>query len=143
MVRQTVWVVVADARSARLMRCEPQGERRHLEAVDDLQEHWEEKEHHRPQPLSGKAGHAYAAWGHEDEERLHRYAKTLTEWLGRHRAEHSDDLWAIIAPPRLLGAVRNANHRKLDDMTQVEAELTDLSSAQLARHPAFARACGA
>jgi protein required for attachment to host cells len=139
--RDPVWIVVADARLARLMCCPDPQEQRRLQTVDELHEQWDEKEHHRPQPLGSRDGHAYAAYPREDEERLHRHAKRLEQWLGRHRQQHhhAGGRWTLVAPPRLLGELRQTRGAGgVDQMKQVEAQLTDLSPTQLAQHPALA-----
>lgn len=138
---QTTWIVVADARSARLIHCIREGEHFRIESLDEFHEQWDDKEHHRPQPLHDKTGHAYASTHHEAEERLRRFAKSLMNWIDKQHHRLADGRWALIAPPRLLGEMRKLDSKLLGGFKQVQAELEELTAAKIARHPALSQAC--
>jgi protein required for attachment to host cells len=133
-----VWICVADNRGARLLASgdAPPGRRR-LEVLDSLDNEREELEHGRPSPRIAKEGHSYASLGHEEDERLIRFAADVVAWLTRHAAAENVEQLAIFAGPQLLGAMRKAYSPELTSrVREHKADLGNLPPAQLAQHAA-------
>ena len=141
------WLVTADGRGATLFSCShtPKGEL-HLEPVRSLKNaHEGDHEHHRPSLLGGserQGGKNYAsshaaphsvAPGHEVEEGEQRFVKDVKEWLGGATKDLGISRMCVFASPRLLGGLRRHIRASADFH---EAELTHLSTGQLAAHPA-------
>ena len=131
-----VWICVADNRGARLLASAdaPPGRRR-LEVLDSIDNEREELQHGRPSPRTAKEGHSYASLGHEDDERLARFAADVVAWLTRHAAGQNVEQLAIFAGPQLLGAMRKSYTPELTSrVREHKADLGNLTPAQLAQH---------
>jgi protein required for attachment to host cells len=133
-----VWFVVADCGRGRLLKCSrvPPG-RLHVEQIAAIEHHEEEHEHGRPSPRTGKSGNTYASGGHEQEHQLHRFAKMVVAWIENQAAGIDARSITLFAAPRFLGELRKlyspAIAHRIDER---QADLTQLSTAVLARHPA-------
>jgi protein required for attachment to host cells len=128
---------IVDGGGGRLLKAEkaPQ-DRVHIDVEERLDNGWEAHERVRPSPLSGKDGHTYASFGHENEAMLSRFAKDAAAWLASRVAHHSIDRVAVMAPPRFLGALRQAWSSGL--AARVEEHQSDLGymgTRELQRHP--------
>lgn len=138
---QHAWAVVADERQALLVEVNttPGGTCR-VKEHERCEEHWEPKEHHRPSPLSGKGGHDYAAFAHESEERIQRFAREVSVWVQQQvHKRHIDEL-AVFAPPKLLGCLRPAWPAQLDGhIKEYQANLAQRPMAGLADYEAIQR----
>ena len=133
-----VWICVADNRRARLLTSAdaPPGRRR-LEVLDSIDNEREELQHSRPSPRTAKEGHSYASLGHEDDERLVRFAADIVGWLHRLASGQDVEQLAIFAGPQLLGAMRKAYTPELTSLIREQkADLGNLTPAQLAQHGA-------
>ncbi len=133
------WVVLVDAHRAKLLHCSqtPVG-RPHVEQQDMMAFDTEHYEHGRPSPLAGKNGHTHAAEGHEPEEVLRRLAKQLgaqlREWVDQRDIGRLD----VFAPPRFLGALREACPDHLAQrLAEHRQDLTNLPTSQLHQHRAI------
>ena len=117
-LKNQTWVVLADSRHGRLLRCglTPQG-RCHLQECDSIENTWPGHEHHRPSPLWGKTGETYAAEGKEIEEELARFARQVADWLEQKTA-HNMSAVVLFAPPRFLGALRRIQSKHLAERLQ-------------------------
>lgn len=138
------WIFVVDSGRGRLLRGSsvPPG-RPHLEEDESIENTWEEHEHGRPSPRVGKAGHSYASRGHEDEEMMHRFAKDVAAWLERKAKQNNIQNLSLFAPPRFLGALRQAYSPHLSArITEHEGDLGYMSAGDLARHRVISRLLG-
>ena len=152
------WIVTADSRGAALFSCQrtPGGEL-HVEEARSLQNgHEHEQDRHRPALLGGaerrgaagrSGGHAAphsVAPHHAAEEDQHRYARDVGEWLGRANWElgiaGSGGRLSVFAPPKLLSLLRDRMAGLGAAAEFHEGELSQLSSAELAAHPAVRHA---
>ena len=133
------WFVVADAGRGRLLRCARVAHGRiHVDEHGSVENRVEEHEHGRPSPRSGKSGKTYASGGHEDEYRIHRFAKEVTAWLEKALARHRCETLALFAAPRFLGELRKTyGHALATRIREHQADLTHLDAAGLAKHPAI------
>lgn len=138
------WIFVVDAGQGRLLRGSsvPPG-RPHLEEDESIQNTWERHEHGRPSPRAGKAGHSNSSLGHENEELLHRFARDVAIWLDRKARQHGIENLALFAPPRFLGALRQACSPQLTArITEHEGDLGYMTAGDLARHRTIAKLLG-
>ncbi len=135
------WIFVVDGGRGRLLRgtSVPPG-RIHLEERGLIESERDEYEHGRPSPRSGKNGHTYASLGHESEEQLSRFARRVVEWLDQTTKQHEIDRLALFAPPRFLGALRQAFPASLAGrIREHEGDLANISAGDLARHRAVVK----
>lgn len=126
-------VVVADARRARrlVLTRTPRGTL-HVEERARLDEHWDEKQHHRPYMLSAH-GRNMASAGHERDERLQRFGRDLAAWL--ERAPATDGRLPVLLPAPMLGALRKAARASLMRRLELrERDLGCLNLTELAAH---------
>lgn len=132
------WLLTADRRDARLLTAAytPHG-RLHVEQRVMLTEEWRELQHDRPSPRSGKDGHSYASLGHEEEERTHRFAKKVVEWLEGQMDERRITRLHAFCARRFLGQLRvvlpDRLHERLIDHS---LDLASLTPGELAVHEA-------
>ena len=156
------WIVVADARTATMYRCQfTPGREWHLESVGSVaNSHEREHQRGRPSELSGQGRGAMAhgsphmaSLGHGEEEEHHKFAISIAErdgWLARALAEHKADHVQVFAPPAFLGVLRHVmatkgNHEGgalIGRTTLLEGELANLTPGQLATHPRIVQALG-
>ena len=132
------WIVVVDAGRARLLSCNrvPPG-RIHVDEHDVIENHEEIHEHGRPSPRLGKSGHTYASAGHETEHQIHRFAKEVTAWIERKLARHSIDSLTLFSAPKFLGELRKLSPSGFAGrIREHQADLTQVSTSALAKHPA-------
>jgi protein required for attachment to host cells len=129
------WIVLADARRARLLSAVPTPAGRvHVEAADELECDWEGHEHGRPSMLNRRGPHSgNVAPNHDVEEALHRFARQVRDWvLGQMKARDISSA-TLFAPARMLGVLR-AMDGKLAALDLREGELVRLSCGELANH---------
>ena len=135
------WIFVVDNGRGRLLRGTqvPPG-RFHLEEDCSIENTLEPHEHGRPSPRTGKAGNTYASQGHEDEERMSRFARNVTTWLEKKTREHGIDKLTLFAPPRFLGALRqNWSQQLAARVSEKEGDLGYMTAGDLARHRAVVK----
>ncbi len=135
------WIVVVDNGRGRLLRGTqvPPG-RYHLEETGSIENKWEEHEHGRPSPRWGKAGHTYASLGHEDEERMSRFARNVAKWLEQTTGERKIDRLSLFAPPRFLGVLRQTwSPRLAQRIAEHESDLGYMAAGDLARHQSIVK----
>ncbi len=132
-----LWFVVADAGIGRFCECSrTKTGRLHVDELSIIEYQTEEHEHGRPSPRAGKNGNAYASVGHEDSHQLHRFAKEFTGWLEGNMRKLDVAKLPIFAPPRFLGELRKVYGAQLvKRIEELQADLTGLSTAALAKHP--------
>lgn len=131
------WFLTADQRHARLLEgTTTLHGRLHVEVRSRLDESWEELEHGRPSPRSGRVGHNSASEGHENEERLHRFAKEVADWLrGELESRQLERVHAFLSP-KFLGQVRAVLPGKLrEHLVAHSVNLAHLEAGELAKHP--------
>lgn len=134
------WIFVLDHRAGRLVRGRIAAGRAHLDEVARLTNDEPEHVHERPSSLSGRSSHGYASLHHEEEERRHRFAKTAAAWLAPQVQQQHIARLTVVAPGHLLGALRKTWPARLAALiTEREAELSALTPAELAQHPAIAQ----
>ena len=128
------WLSVVDAKTGRLLQAKmTPHDRLHIDLVESMDNTHEEHAHVRPSPRTSKNGHSYATFGHEDEEMARRYASDVIGWLTDALARHAIKRLAVLAPPRLLGVLREQCPNSLNGHLQFHQEdLGKLSPSQLA-----------
>lgn len=141
---EATWLLVADRRRARLLSAEPTSHGRlHIEEVAAVEEDWEEFQHGRPSARAGKDGHSYASRGHEDEERLHRFAKQVSGWLAHEVSRRAIPALHAFSARQLLGELRRVLEKRVHERVEEHAlDLAHLSPGELARHKSVLEACG-
>jgi len=135
----TAWVFVVDAGRGRLLRCSslPTG-RYHVDEDESIEDDWQPHEHGRPSPRAGRGGTSYASRSHESEERLSRFARTVADWLDGRTRRHAIERLDLFAPPRFLGAWRQACSPQLAErIREHEGDLAWIPAGELARHRAL------
>ena len=134
--KSQTWIFVVDNGRGRLLKGAPAPRGRfHLELDDSIKNTWEEHERGRPSPLAGREGHSYASRGHEDEEMMKRFARTVASWLEEKTRRLNIDRLALFAPPRFLGALRQAWSPRLAVLVdEHEGDLGYMGAGDLARH---------
>lgn len=141
-LHQPTWLLLADGGKARLVRAgiAPLN-RTHVDEVETYENDNLEHERSRPSPRAGRAGST--ADNHEPDEQLLRFARKVNQWVHQRMKKLEIDQLDVIAPPRMLGALRkvraNGMRQQLQDH---EADLTSFSTAQLADHPAIRKCIG-
>lgn len=138
-IRNAVWVCLADAQKARLLRCGVMPTARcHVDEKGAIEPVWEGHEHARPSPRSGKTGNTYASEGHEAHEELNRFARQIMNWLKDEAASRGIDQFVLFAPPRFLGVMRSIRvAHTYARIAKREGDLVNLDTAALSRHPAI------
>lgn len=138
--RPSTWIVVVDNRTGRLLegRRTAQG-RVHLEERAALAN--PRSEHVAgglPEPTTrDKFGRATER--HEEEEKLHRFAREVASWLEQQVSERHLERLELFAPARFRGALRKALPARLNGcLREHEGDLAHLQAGELARHPAVA-----
>jgi len=138
------WALLADSTRGRLIRLTA-SDNGHpiIRETAHIEEHWEEKEHHRASPLGpDKAGHSYASHHHEDEERLRRFAGELARWTLGSLTPQQIHALTVCAPPRVMGALRRAwPAGVIQSIHEIEIDVAGWSMSRLARHPALREVC--
>lgn len=134
-----IWVFVGDGGGGRLLRCGLAPlDRCHVEEAASIEDRWEGHEHGRPSPRVERSGTGSAPQTHDREEQNNRFAREVATWLDRKVAEHGMADLVVFAPPRFLGVLRKVHGGRLSaNVTEQEGDLTGLSTAALARHPAI------
>ncbi len=135
-----IYFFVVDGGRARLLQCSrlPHG-RIHVDEIEAIENHAEEHEHGRPSPRSGKSGNTYASGGHEDEYQLRRFAKDVMAWIEKRADRVGDQAITLFAAPRFLGELRKLfSPIQAKRIREHQADLTQLSTADLAKHSAVA-----
>ncbi|MHC4991956.1 MAG: baeRF12 domain-containing protein [Planctomycetota bacterium] len=130
---------MADERTGRLLRIgRTSTGRLRVDVEVELLDTEEEHEHGRPSPRAAKTGHTYASLGHEDDTRRDRFAKQTAEWLESQTERLAIDHVAVFAPPRWLGALREAWSPQLaPHVEEHQGDLTNLAADDLVRHDAI------
>jgi 16S rRNA (guanine(527)-N(7))-methyltransferase RsmG len=139
--KSQTWIFVVDNGRGRLLKGAPAPRGRfHLELDDSIENTGAEHEHGRPSPLTGREGHSYASRGHEDEERMKRFARAVASWLEEKTRRLDIDRLALFAPPRFLGALRQAwSPRLAVRVDEHEGDLGYMAPGDLARHRSISR----
>ena len=141
MNRLPVLILIAGRREARLALCErlPSG-RVHVDIVSRLAEECDPARHANPPSRCDAAGHVFENRGHQDAERIHRFAREIVAWLGRELLQRRSPVLAVAAEPALLGALRaEAPPPLLRSWIEHGVDLAGLSPGALARR---AEICG-
>jgi len=130
------WMLTADRKSARLLLgSETSQGRFQLREQRRIDEHWDPLQHGRPSSRSGKQGHSYASEGHEDDERIHRFAKQTAAWLEEQLALPSASRLHVFAAPRFLGELRKVLSSSTQGrLIEHRLDLAHLSDSELAKH---------
>ena len=139
------WIVIVDNGRGRLLRGTqvPPG-RYHLDEDGSIENTLEEHEHGRPSPRWGKKGHTYASLGHEDEERMSRFARAVATWLEKKTRVHKIERFALFAPPRFLGVLRQTwSPSMAARISEHEGDLGYMTAGDLARHRAIIKVLSA
>ena len=132
-------VVLLDSRKGRMFTLSrtPQGSL-HLELKAEVEESWEEKEHHRPSMLAAR-GQGMAAFPHEDEERLRRFAREASRWLEQQLGREGDERALVFCSKAMLGQLRQEAPPNLLARLDLRPEdLMNLSQPALLAHPSLA-----
>ncbi|MHC4080199.1 MAG: host attachment protein [Planctomycetota bacterium] len=138
--KSQTWIFIVDNGRGRLLKGAPAPRGRfHLELDDTIENTWEEHQRGRPSPRTGREGRSYASWGHEDEEMMRRFARTVAGWLDEKTRRLNIDRLALFAPPRFLGALRQAWSPHLAvRVDEHEGDLGYMAPGDLVRHRSIA-----
>lgn len=132
----TRWICVVDQTHGRLLAttAAPAGRHR-LEVRHEIENEYEEHQRTRPSPLLGKDKRAYASRGHEDEERLQRFAGDVAEWLEQQTRKRHIEHVDVFASVDLLGELRKSWPPPLKGkLTEHSTNLGNLDAGQLVEH---------
>lgn len=142
--RESAWILLADAKRARLLTCQrARLGRTHLEEKAELAFDWPGHEHNRPMPLAGKSANTYAATRHDIEEELRRFARQVADWLVDRCRTLAIDRVQLFAPPRFLAELRKALPGVLNvELFEHGTDLINLPSGQLHAHRAIRELIG-
>ncbi|MHC4128268.1 MAG: host attachment protein [Planctomycetota bacterium] len=142
--KSKTWIFIVDNGRGRLLKGAPAPRGRfHLELDDSIENTWEEHQRGRPSPRAGKERRSYASVGHEDEEMMRRFARDVAGWLDEKTRRLGIDRLALFAPPRFLGALRQAWSPRLAlRVDEFEGDLGYMGAGDLVRHRAIARLLG-
>jgi protein required for attachment to host cells len=134
------WFFVLDAGRARLLTCRRAAfERLRVEELSALAYEPEPHQRGRPSPRTGKSGKTYASLGREDEHQIRRFAKEVEDWIEAHVERIDAPRIALFAAPRFLGELRKLLTPSLAKrLEERPADLTHLSTSDLAKHPSVA-----
>jgi protein required for attachment to host cells len=137
--QKALWVFCADGGKGTLWQCTTTSHGScHVEKIDTIENELIGHEHHRPSPLAGKNGKSHAAAGHEKEEMFLRFVRKAHTWLCQRLDEHRIGSVTVFAAPQFLGAWRKIKSNGLSGKIDLhEADLTNLDSGALAKHPAI------
>jgi len=140
----SIWVGILDQRKGRILRIRPVPEGRyHCEEHGSIETSWEEHEHGRPSPRTGKGGNTYASQGHEQEEMMRRFAREVAEWLSQSVQHLNIDVLNVFSPARFLGELRQTCTARLARRVELrEADLGYLNDGDLVRHRAIMNLVG-
>ncbi|BBD38301.1 hypothetical protein Amn_31810 [Aminobacter sp. Y103A] len=140
MKRKKMWILVADGARARIIR-RMEGDNEDAALLDDLV--FEVNHKTLREIMSDRPGRSFASKGRRRsameyasdpvQEQEVQFAITLIEELGRRYADHEFDHLAIVAEPRMLGALRqNLPGVLLSTLVkEVAKDLTKLPKLQL------------
>lgn len=136
------WILIADAARARVLH--PRGLGHTLENVEGLTM---ETDHKRARELGAdKPGRSFESVGatrhavspHSDPERLEdrRFAAAIIERLDKHAEQAEFEHLVVVAPPVMLGELRQALTPRLTAMltATLDKDLTKIPEAKLAQH---------
>ena len=134
------WFFVVDAGRARLLTCSKVAfDRLHVDELSAIEYEPEEHERGRPSPRTGKSGNTYASLGRESEHQIRRFAKEVEDWIENHLERIDAPSITLFSAPRFLGELRKLfGPTVVDRIEERQAALTQLSTSDLARHPAVA-----
>ena len=134
-----IWLCLSDGNRARLLSCQrTRWGRPQLTERDSIELTRIGREHHRPSPLSGKEGHAYADVGNEKAAQLKPAAREILMWLHDQICRHAVEHVTVFAPPDLLGALRRARDPGLCGRVSLrKGELLRIPLRRILRQPAI------
>ena len=135
----SVWILVADKHQARLLQGQVTAEGRpHLEECAKI-EFVPHAQQHPPAFGRTGSGHSHAVSDHEPEEEILRFARQVAGWLDGHVQKSAIRAITLFATGHVLGALRKELPAAVRSrMTEREAELTQVSTHDLLRHPGVA-----
>jgi protein required for attachment to host cells len=126
--RNHAWFALVDAEHCRLLCCSlTQQGTQHVDEYGTFDNTLPEQEHMRPMSQAGET--------HNVEENERHFAAEVAEWLQKQGEKHELDRLTILAPPRMLGVLRNTPFGSMRaGMKQVQGDLMRLNTGQLAEH---------
>ena len=131
------WVLLADAKRARLLRCglTEQGRCR-VEEHGSIDNVWPGHEHGRSAPI-WKNGTITFGIEDNDGEDLRRFAREVVQRLEHRMGKLGIRRIHILASPRFLGVLRKVRLERLASqlILKHKADLMHLSATKLAKHP--------
>ena len=127
--RNHAWFASADAQQCRLLCCDRTARGTlQVDECDALHNTLPEQEHARPMTQSGATHHV------EDKER--RFAGQIVDWMQERAGMHKIDRLMVLAPHRMLGALRKVPPGSLTGhLEELQGDLIRLEAGQLAEHP--------
>jgi protein required for attachment to host cells len=137
-----LWVVVVDSSGGRLLHGAVSAQHRvRFEETSTIQNQHLPHEHGRPtMRRNSTLGHTLQAPGHEDEEMLMRFARDVTSWLQTSFDAARHGRVTVLAPARLVGALRKELPVALASHVATEvADLASVATTQLGDHPLIQR----
>lgn len=131
------WVLLADTRRARLLRCGmTDWGRCRVEERSSIDNTQPRHEHGRSSPLWKNATITFGIDDNEGED-LRRFAREVVVWLQHRMEEFGIPRVHILASGRFLGALRKVRPARLakSHAWERKAALMHLSAGKLAKHP--------
>ena len=140
-VTQLAWILLADSRRARLVRCtRTEHDRCHVEDMGSIKSDAPQHEH---KPIGPVRKSRYAVSGVEGDdfaERARRFARQLRRWVELQMNHHDIRRLNVFCPARFLGPFREVLPLSLRGRIRVqENELVNFPCRVLADHKAIRR----
>jgi hypothetical protein len=140
-LRSETWILLADSRRGRLLRCglTPRGTCG-AEECDAVTSIWSGRDHGRGRPLWKTAARTFGIEDDRKAETAHRFAKQLAAWLRYKVVEHGIGHVHVVGPARFLAALRHVLPPTLAGrLTLRPGEMIRFPAGTLASHPAIRR----
>jgi protein required for attachment to host cells len=135
------WIVVADGSRAKIYVNRGRGKGIELLEHEISSEHPRTSEMvrdglYRTHESVGHSRHAIEPKSDPHRELKRDFAQVLAEMLDRRASEKSFDKWVLVAPPGMLGDLRQATSRRLRGLLRFEIakDLTKASTHEVAGH---------
>ena len=144
----TTWIVAADSSRARVLQVahpeqklfeiedllNPEGRLQDREIASDALGRWSGPDRPGGNSMQGGAGPA--------EHAVELFAKRIGDYLDKARTDHRYDHLCIMAPPKFLGALRQALSKEVQKLVadEIPKDLSWLSAPELERY--FAKGSG-
>ena len=141
---RTVWVLLADARHGRLLRCSltPDG-RCQVKQVEAIEGDHSTQHQQKSSPMWKNRTITFGIERDDRREQIHRFAHSLGTWIEKHTKRHEIDRLEILSSPRLLAALRRVRTGKFPKrVEESRVQLAGLPIHALSKNPLIRRLVG-